>query len=190
MTQLVQDLLLGLLLGGVYALVAGGLTLIFGVMRVINVAHGAFLILSAFITYTLWDAAGIDPLLSILVTTPLVFVLGWVTYKVLVAPIRTAPMVSTVLLTFGLALVLEGVMGNVWGNNSTAVRPSYSDESFTDRRDLPPEGPGVRRCRRRAACSPSCTSILTMTWLGRAIRAAAINLGPSWSGSRWPAWPR
>ena len=57
MTQLVQTSLLGLLLGGVYALVASGLTLIFGVMRVINIAHGAFLILGAFITYTLWDAA-------------------------------------------------------------------------------------------------------------------------------------
>ena len=50
---------------------------------------------AAFITYTLWDALGIDPLLSILVTTPIVFGLGWLTYKVLVAPIRTAPMATS-----------------------------------------------------------------------------------------------
>ena len=55
MTELVQTLVLSLLVGGIYALVASGLTLIFGVMRVINIAHGAFLILGAFITYTLWD---------------------------------------------------------------------------------------------------------------------------------------
>ena len=174
MTQLVQDLLLGLLLGGVYALVAGGLTLIFGVMRVINLAHGAFLILSAFITYTLWDAAGIDPLLSILITTPLVFVLGWVTYKVLVAPIRTAPMVSTVLLTFGLALVLEGAMGAVWGNNSTAVRPAYADESFRFAGIFLPEAQvygGIVAVLVLAVLFV----VLTKTWLGRAIRAAAIN---------------
>lgn len=174
MTQLVQDLLLGLLLGGVYALVAGGLTLIFGVMRVINLAHGAFLILSAFITYTLWDAAGIDPLLSLLITTPLVGALGWVTYKVLVAPIRTAPMVSTVLLTFGLALVLEGAMGTVWGNNSTAVRPSYADESFRFAGLFLPKAQvygGVVA----VLVLGVLFVVLTKTWLGRAIRAAAVN---------------
>ena len=64
MTQFAQNVVLGLLLGGVYALVACGLTLIFGVMNVINIAHGAFLILAAFLTYTLWSALGIDPLLG------------------------------------------------------------------------------------------------------------------------------
>src|SRR3954451_98242 len=89
MNQLVQNLVLGLLLGGVYALVAGGLTLIFGVMRVINIAHGAFLMLGAFITFSLWDKLGIDPLLGIFITTPVVFAIGWVTYKVAGGPIRT-----------------------------------------------------------------------------------------------------
>lgn len=174
MTELVQNLLLGLLLGGVYALVAGGLTLIFGVMRVINLAHGAFLILSCFITYSLWDAVGIDPLLSLLITTPLVFGLGWVTYKVLVAPIRTAPMVSTVLLTFGLAMVLEGAMGTFWGNNSTAVRPGYADESFRFAGLFLPKAQvygGVVA----VAVLAVLFVILTRTWLGRAIRAAAVN---------------
>ena len=174
MSQLVQDLLLGLLLGGVYALVAGGLTLIFGVMRVINLAHGAFLILSAFITYSLWQVAGIDPLLSILITTPLVFGLGWVTYKVFVAPIRTAPMVSTVLLTFGLAMVLEGAMGVIWGNNSTAVRPAYADESFRFAGLFLPKAQvygGVVA----VLVLTALFVVLTRTWLGRAIRAAAVN---------------
>jgi branched-chain amino acid transport system permease protein len=84
MTQLLQTLALGLLLGGVYALAASGLTLIFGVMKVINIAHGAFVILAAFITYSIWDAFGIDPLIGIVITTPVVFALGWVTYKVVV----------------------------------------------------------------------------------------------------------
>lgn len=174
MSQLVQDLLLGLLLGGVYALVAGGLTLIFGVMRVINLAHGAFLILSAFITYSLWDLAGIDPLLSILITTPLVFGLGWVTYKVFVAPIRTAPMVSTVLLTFGLAMVLEGAMGVLWGNNSTAVRPAYADESFRFAGLFLPKAQ-VYGGIVAVLVLTALFVVLTRTWLGRAIRAAAVN---------------
>ena len=136
MTELLQNLILGLLLGGVYALAAAGLTLIFGVMRVINIAHGAFLVLAAFITYSLWDVMGIDPLLGVAITTPIVFALGWITYKVFVAPIRTAPMASTVLLTFGLALVLEGAMGEIWAEIARtplgAVAPEDADSDLRD----------------------------------------------------------
>src|SRR5512143_3605010 len=75
---LVQTLILGILVGGVYALMASGLTLIFGVMRIINVAHGAFLILAAYVTYLLFQWFGLDPILSILITVPLFFLFGWV----------------------------------------------------------------------------------------------------------------
>jgi branched-chain amino acid transport system permease protein len=173
-TEFVQDLLLGLLLGGVYALAASGLTLIFGVMRVINLAQGAFLILASFLAFTLWDVVGLDPLIAILVTTPVVFALGWITYKVFVRPIRTAPMSSTVLLTFGLAMVLEAIMGTVWGNNSTAIRPSYADESFTVGGLFLPKTQvygGVVAVLVLLVLG----FVLTRTWLGRAIRAAAIN---------------
>lgn len=174
MTQLIQNLILGLLLGGVYALVAGGLTLIFGVMRVINIAHGAFLILAAFITYSVWSELGIDPLLGIGITTPVIFGIGWITYKLVVAPIRTAPMSSTVLLTFGLALVLEAVMGVVWGNSSTAIRPGYASESFTFAGLFMPKAQ-VYGGLVAVLVLVVLGIILTKTWLGRAIRAAAIN---------------
>jgi branched-chain amino acid transport system permease protein len=174
MTQLLQTLVLGLLLGGVYALAASGLTLIFGVMKVINIAHGSFVILAAFITYSIWDTFGVDPLLGIFITTPVVFVLGWLTYKVVVSPIRTAPMSSTVLLTFGLALVLEGAMGEIWGNNSTSMRPSYVDESFIVGDLFLPKAQvygGVIAIVVLALL----WLVLTRSWLGRAIRAAASN---------------
>ena len=174
MTQLLQTLLLGLLLGGVYALAASGLTLIFGVMRVINIAHGAFLILGAFVTYSLWDAFGIDPLLATVITTPILFAVGWVTYKVVVSPVRTAPMASTVLLTFGIALVLEGAMGEIWGNNSTAVRPSYVDESFTVGGLFVPTAQ-LYGGLIAVVVLVLLWLLLTKTWLGRAIRAASTN---------------
>ncbi len=174
MTELLQTLLLGLLLGGVYALAASGLTLIFGVMRVINIAHGSFLMVGAFITYWLWDAFGIDPLVAVVFTTPIVFALGWITYKVVVSPIRTAPMASTVLLTFGLALVLEGAMGEIWGNNSTAIRPSYADESFTIGAIFLPKAQ-VYGGLIAVVVLVLLWTVLTKTWLGRAIRAAATN---------------
>lgn len=174
MTEFLQNLVLGLLLGGVYALVAGGLTLIFGVMKVINIAHGAFLIAAAFLTFTLWRELGIDPLLAILITTPVAFVVGWVVYKAFVSPIRTAPMASTVLLTFGLALVIEAAMGTIWGNNSTAIRPSYGNESFHLGGLFLPKAQvygGIVAVLVLAAL----WIVLTKTWLGRAIRAAAVN---------------
>ncbi|MQA61574.1 MAG: branched-chain amino acid ABC transporter permease [Actinophytocola sp.] len=174
MTQLAQNLLLGLLLGGVYALAAGGLTLIFGVMRVINIAQGAFLIFAAFITYSVWQVLGIDPLLAIVITTPVIFSIGWVTYKGIVAPIRTAPIASTVLLTFGLALVLEAVMGMVWGNNSTAIRPGYGNESFTFAGLYLPKAQ-VYGGLVAILVLVTLGLMLTKTWLGRAIRAAAAN---------------
>ena len=174
MTEFVQDLLLGLLLGGVYALAASGLTLIFGVMRVINLAHGAFLILASFLAYSLWKWVGLDPLIAILLTTPVVFGLGWLTYKLFVRPIRTAPMASTVLLTFGLAMVLEAAMGTVWGNESTAIRPSYADESFTLGSLFLPKSQ-VFGGLVAVVVLLALGFVLTKTWLGRAIRAAAIN---------------
>ncbi|MFJ6084975.1 branched-chain amino acid ABC transporter permease [Streptomyces sp. NPDC092369] len=174
MTDLLQNLILGLLLSGVYALAAAGLTLIFGVMRVINIAHGAFLILSAYITYTLWDSLGIDPLLSILITTPVVFALGWLVHRTVVSPLRDAPMSSTVLLTFGLALVLEAAMGALWGNDSTAIRPAYADQSFFLSGVFIPKAQlygGIVAVLVLA----SLWLVLTRTWLGRSIRAAAVN---------------
>ena len=81
MTELAQAMILGLLIGGVYALMASGLTLIFGVMRIINVAQGAFLIFVATFTWWLWRDTGIDPILASVITTPLMFGLGWLLYR-------------------------------------------------------------------------------------------------------------
>jgi branched-chain amino acid transport system permease protein len=173
-TEFLQALILGLLIGGVYALLASGLTLIFGVMNVINIAHGAFLILAAFITWTLWDWTGLDPLASIVVLTPVMFALGWLIYNGTIRPIRSAPPAASVLLTFGLALVIEGIMGVIWGNNSHSVRPSYFTESFEIGQIFLPKAQ-VYGGLVAIVVLASLYLILTRTWLGRAIRASAVN---------------
>jgi branched-chain amino acid transport system permease protein len=174
MTQLVQTLILGILVGGVYALLASGLTLIFGVMRVINIAHGAFLILAAFLTFSIWSEAGIDPLVAILFTTPMMFAFGWALYVTAVRRIRGAHMSSSVLLTFALALVIEGLMGLIWGNTSHSVRPAYFNESFTIGDLFLPKAQ-VFGFAVAAIVLGSLYLIITRTWLGRAIRASAVN---------------
>jgi branched-chain amino acid transport system permease protein len=128
--KLAQTILLGLLTGGVYALLASGLTLVFGVMRIINVAQGALLILAALFTFEIWRRTGLDPLLSIVVTTPLMFGIGWLLYRGMLARVRAAPEAMTVLLTFALAIAIEGFMGLIWRNVFRSVTPSYFASSF------------------------------------------------------------
>jgi branched-chain amino acid transport system permease protein len=125
----VQTLILGVLVGGVYALMSSGLTLIFGVMRVINVAHGAFLILGAYITYLLFQNLHIDPIVSILITIPLLFGTGWVLQRYMLSRIKN-PEQTSVLVTFALALVMEGIMGAVFQTTFRSVKPDYATDAI------------------------------------------------------------
>lgn len=126
----IQTLILGVLVGGVYALMSSGLTLIFGVMRVINVAHGAFLILGAYITYVLFQNLNIDPLVSILITMPLLFGFGWVLQRYMLSRIES-PEQTSVLVTFALALVMEGLLGAFFQTTFRSVKPSYATDALT-----------------------------------------------------------
>jgi branched-chain amino acid transport system permease protein len=174
LTHFLQTVLLGLLIGGVYALLASGLTLIFGVMRIINVAHGAFLVLAALFTYELWTHLGLDPLLSVVVTTPVMFAMGWLVYRAMIARIRTAPVSMSVLLTFALAIALEGVMGMTWKNVFRSVTPSYFNQSFHLGPFFLPKAQ-VYGCATAILVLGALYVLLTRTWAGRAIRGASEN---------------
>jgi branched-chain amino acid transport system permease protein len=174
-THLLQTVLLGLLIGGVYALLASGLTLIFGVMRIINVAQGALLIFAALLTYELWARVGLDPLLAIVITTPVMFAIGWLIYRGLIARIRTAPVSMSVLLTFALAITLEGVMGMTWKNVFRSVRPSYFNQSFHLGPLFLPKAQ-VYGCATAVVVLLALYLLLTRTWTGRAIRGASENV--------------
>lgn len=174
MTLLVQTLLLGLLIGGVYALFASGLTLVFGVMGIVNIAHPAFLVLAGLFTWELWSRLGVDPLVLTLVTTPVMFVLGWLAYKLLVARVRSSPVSMSVVLTFGLAIALEGVMGMTWKNVFRSVTPPYFNESFHLGALILPKAQ-VFGCAAAAVVLLALYLLLTRTWIGRAIRSASEN---------------
>ncbi len=124
---LIQVAIVGLLTGGVYALMAAGLTLIFGVMRVINIAHGAFLVFSAYISYWLFTLYGLDPVFSVVLTVPLLFVIGALTQRYMLARVRHEPGLY-VLVTFALAITLEGVMGALWQSTGRSVRTFYTGQ--------------------------------------------------------------
>ena len=175
MTQLIQTIVLGLLLGGVYALLASGLTLIFGVMDVINVAQGALIILAAFMTWALWNETGLDPLLGVLVTTPAMFLIGFGIYLATIRWILGKPASTSVILTFGLALIIEGVMGWVWTATLHRSTPDYFNQSFTIG-DIYLRKAQVYGCAIAIGVLAILYVIIRVTWLGRAIRAVSANL--------------
>lgn len=129
---MIQTIILGLVLGGVYALMASGLTLLFGVMRIVNLAHGAFMILAAYITYFMFIRLGLDPFISLLVTMPTMFLLGVAIYRTLFPRLEGSDRYSemTVLLTFGLALVIEGLLGYFFTGIFRSTTPAYATEAF------------------------------------------------------------
>lgn len=132
MTAMIQIFILGLVLGGVYALMATGLTLIFGVMNIINLAHAAFIILAAYLSYWAFQLFHVDPIVSLLITMPAMFLLGVVIYRLLFPRIADSPRYAemTVLLSFGLALVTEGVMGYLFTGIYRSSTPAYATEAI------------------------------------------------------------
>ena len=131
MSLLIQSIILGLLLGGLYALLAAGLTLYFGVMRVVMIAHSAFLILAAYLAWFFSTETGLDPLLSLLVTVPLFFLVGVGMQRLLISRLRPATMtMMSVLLTFAIALTIEGLLGYVFSGTQRRVRLSYGGGDF------------------------------------------------------------
>jgi len=126
-----QSLVLGILLGGLYALLAAGLTLYFGVMRVVMIAHSAFLILAAYLAWYFHERSGLDPLLSLVITVPLFFVIGYGMQRFLVSRLRPISLTTmSVLLTFAVALTIEGLLGFVWTGTQRRVQLPYSGTSI------------------------------------------------------------
>ena len=104
-----QVIISGILSGALYAMVALGLALIFGVMRVINIAHGPLLMLGAYATFFLWQATGVNPYFTLPVTMAGMFLLGVLLQRALVFRVVDAPELSSLLLTFGISIALVNV---------------------------------------------------------------------------------
>jgi branched-chain amino acid transport system permease protein len=128
---LVQSAILGVLLGGLYALLAAGLTLYFGIMRVVMIAHAAFLILAAYLAWYFHQRTGLDPLLSLAITVPLFFGAGVVMQRLLLARLRPATLtMMSILLTFSVALVIEGTLGYLFTGTQRRLALRYSSTSL------------------------------------------------------------
>jgi branched-chain amino acid transport system permease protein len=112
---LLQGVISGLLMGFVYALIAAGLSLIFGLMEIVNFAHGEFLMVAMFGSFWAWSLWRLDPLVSLPMTAALLFLLGIATYHGLIRWVLGAPMLAQIFATFGLAIFLRAAAQALWG---------------------------------------------------------------------------
>jgi branched-chain amino acid transport system permease protein len=128
---LFQSVVLGVLLGGLYALLAAGLTLYFGIMRVVMIAHSAFLILAAYLAWWSHTELGVDPLLSMVVTVPLFFGAGVLLQRALLARLRPVTLtMMSVLLTFAIAVLIEGLLGYLFTGTQRRIQLGYGTASL------------------------------------------------------------
>src|SRR5579859_8144916 len=128
---IVDAIITGILTGGVYALMASGLTLIFGVMDIINIAQGALVILGAYLSYALQENFHIDLFIGLLITMPLMFLLGLFIEWAFIRPIKRDRTMISILITFAIALIIEGVLNlkNTFGTDLVKLHASYVDSS-------------------------------------------------------------
>lgn len=123
---MLQALVDGLLQGAVLSLAAAGFSLVFGVMHVLNLTHGATVLLGAYLALAVWRALGLDPLLAIPLVAAVLFVLGYAYQRLIIQPaIRRASLMSTLIVTLGVALALRNVLTLVFSPDVQAIRPSY-----------------------------------------------------------------
>ena len=173
-TLIGQGLLSGFLFGGVYSLMAVGLTLIFGVMRVVNFAHGDMMVWGMYLAWLLASRAGIDPYVGFVVCAAALFLLGLVVQRGLVERIVDAPHEMQILLMLGVALVLENAALVAFGPDPTRVRSPLSQSAvwlgpiFVDLARLLTFGVAM-------ALTAALWLFLARTDLGRTMRAAADN---------------
>ncbi len=125
-----QGILLGILTGGVYALMASGLTLIFGVLEIINVAQGILVVLGAYLTFVLEQHFHLDLFVGLLITMPLMFGLGVLLEWAFIRRLKWERVTISILVTYAIALIIEGALGFVFTTNFVSLNSWYIDATF------------------------------------------------------------
>ena len=172
MRVLLQSTASGILIGGVYALVGIGLTIIYGVMRVINFAHGELLMIGMYLTWIIFTSFGVDPFLSIAITIPAMFLFGAFLQRVLINRVLNALPQNQILLTIGLGLVLSNVVMLIFTSDYKIITTRYSSSTI-NLAGLPVSTPLAISLLITAVITAILYVFLLKTDTGQAIRATA-----------------
>jgi len=130
LTDFVQLVIIGLLAGGIYAVVGVGFGLVWGVLNIVNLAHGALVIVGAYLTWQLFTSFGLDPFLTLPLDAVALFALGYLLQRSLINRIVRAPLLFTFLLTFGVNLIAVNILLLIFKSDFRSVTPSYSGQGM------------------------------------------------------------
>ncbi|HJU21952.1 MAG TPA: branched-chain amino acid ABC transporter permease [Casimicrobiaceae bacterium] len=130
MQLLAQVLASGVLLGGLYALMALGLALVWGVLNIVNLSHGALIMIGAYATYYLFTIAHIDPFLALPITAVVLFVIGYIIERGVLNYVIRGPMFNTLLITFGIEVILTYLAQLWFSADFRTINPSYAGANF------------------------------------------------------------
>ncbi len=175
MDLILQSLIYGLLIGGLYAIIGIGMTLIMGVLNIINLAHGQIMMVAMYLTWVMWQFAGLDPYLSIFITIPAVYFLGKGISRYLLFPLIKKESIlpeNQVLMTVGIGMVLVELARSVFSSDYRSVRTSYTDEAW-HLGNISLSVPLVIAFLIAIVLTIGLFILLTKTDLGRSIRATA-----------------
>ena len=176
LTLLLQILVNGILAGGILALVALGFSLVWGIMNIINLAHGAYLMMGAYFSYVLFSSFGLDPFASVPLAFALMFGFGFLVQKYVINFVVRAPILTTFLLTFGLSLLIVNLALLVFHGDSKAVTPVYAGSNFALGEVTVP-WTKFWTLVVAIAITAVVQLWLSRSRMGRAIRATAIDIG-------------
>lgn len=169
---LLQAILDGLMLGGVYAVISIGLTLVFGVVSIVNFAQSQFLMLGMYVAYFAWRYLGLDPLFGSVLSFALVFILGYWVQQSLIRRVLKAPEVAQIFLTVGILIVLENLALIFFGSEFKSVQTWYQNESIELYGLIISLPYGIAFCASVVA-GIGIWWLLAKTWWGRTVRATA-----------------
>jgi len=170
----IQAIVTGVLFGGVYGLVSMGLTLIFGVLDIVNFAHGALMTVAMYGTFVLVSSLGLDPYLAAVIAIPLLFVLGAVIQAGLINRVMGQPLQNQLLLTLGLGLLIENILLLAFSGTPKSIKVSYGQHALRVAGAVA-ELPRVIAFLAALTLAGALFFLLRRTRLGTAIRAVAAN---------------
>ena len=128
--DMATPIIMGILLGGLYTMIALGLSMVFGVMRLINIAHGDLVIFGSYFAYAIATFLGLDPIISLIMGIPLLFIIGFLIQKFLMAKAFRLSMEAPLIIAFGISLVLENTFQIIFSPMSKGLSTDYSMKSL------------------------------------------------------------
>lgn len=176
MELFVQAVIQGLLLGGLYAIIGVGLSLVFGIMGLTNIAHGSLMILSSFFIMVFASAAGVNLFVALVLTIIVMVIIGALIQKFLINRVITKGAEPALLVTFGISIIIQNILTLVFKADSHILNGPFANVNVVNSRWATISGEYLMNCLVSVAVIVALNVVMKKTYIGRSIRAASSNV--------------